>query len=125
MNASGWGRRDVNAGPSHVMYMLACCRLLARSHCGVVWCCAEVVGEGGVVTGVRVVGDEREERWMLTWCWCWQSFSERSKLKRHFLIHTGEKPFLCLYEGCGKVMIILVESAVALSGVLGGVGGCS
>lgn len=33
-----------------------------------------------------------------------QKFLDSSKLKRHFLIHTGERDFICPHEGCGKVI---------------------
>lgn len=33
---------------------------------------------------------------------CDKSFSEQAKLKRHLLVHTGERPFQCPFENCGK-----------------------
>ena len=33
-----------------------------------------------------------------------QKFVDSSKLKRHYLTHTGQKDFVCPHPGCGKVI---------------------
>ncbi|KAI7874172.1 hypothetical protein K492DRAFT_103147, partial [Lichtheimia hyalospora FSU 10163] len=33
---------------------------------------------------------------------CGWSFKRYEHLKRHMLVHTGERPFVCHFPGCGK-----------------------
>jgi uncharacterized Zn-finger protein len=33
---------------------------------------------------------------------CGKSFPSRSRLQRHAAVHSGEKPFLCLFKHCGR-----------------------
>ncbi|OQR74191.1 transcription factor IIIA-like [Tropilaelaps mercedesae] len=55
--------------------------------------------------GREFVGRERPgER--LSCSYCGASFAKHSRLKAHLFHHTGEMPFRCRHEGCGKMFLL-------------------
>ena len=46
---------------------------------------------------------EEDDSWDLTICpECGKKYSTVTHMKVHYRTHTGEKPYICPYEGCGK-----------------------
>ncbi|KAJ1732907.1 hypothetical protein LPJ61_001820 [Coemansia biformis] len=45
---------------------------------------------------------DRQRAHHCAWAGCLKSFTRKSDLKRHFRIHTNEKPYGCSYAGCQK-----------------------
>lgn len=56
---------------------------------------------------------------------CQKAFSRPSSLKIHIYSHTGEKPFKCKYEGCGKHFSVRSNMKRHEKGCHGGPGGDS
>lgn len=47
-------------------------------------------------------GSDTEEDFNFKCRYCFKNLSSRQNLKEHTYIHTGEKPYVCPEEGCGK-----------------------
>ncbi|KAJ2316218.1 hypothetical protein GGI00_007052, partial [Coemansia sp. RSA 2681] len=53
------------------------------------------------ITDCSLHGDKQRTH-RCSWAECAKSFTRKSDLKRHFRIHTNEKPYECSYGDCGK-----------------------
>ncbi|KAJ2298000.1 hypothetical protein H4S02_010466 [Coemansia sp. RSA 2611] len=53
------------------------------------------------ITDAALLSDKQRSH-HCSWPECHKSFTRKSDLKRHYRIHTNEKPYGCTYAGCGK-----------------------